>query len=511
MQFNLSNNEDFIVQRGNEVVNIFDIEGGGGGDSTGKTDVTAFTAHTADTSVHFTGDEKAKLSSVASGANVNVQADWSQTGTTADDYIKNKPNIPDESTVSGWGFTKNAGTITGINMNGASKGTSGVVNLGTVITAETDPTVPAWAKESTKPSYTASEVGALPDSTVIPTALSALTDDATHRLVTDTEKSAWNAAEANVQSDWSQTGTTADDYIKNKPNIPDESTVSGWGFTKNAGTITGINMNGASKGTSGVVNLGTVITAETDPTVPAWAKESTKPSYTASEVGALPDSTVIPTALSALTDDATHRLVTDTEKSAWNGKASASDLSTLSGTVTAHTADTTIHVTSGDKTSWNGKADNTAFTAHTASSTVHVSTSEKNTWNGKADNTAFTAHTASTTVHVSTSEKNTWNGKADSSDLNTLSGTVTGHTADTTIHVTSSDKTSWNGKADNTAFTAHTASTSVHLPTVSSSDNGKVLMVVNGVWTLVLPSSIYSGSNAPSNSLGNNGDLYLQI
>ena len=33
---------------------------------------------------------------------------------------------------------------------------------------------------------------------------------------------------------------------------------------------------------------------ETDPTVPAWAKAETKPSYTASEVGALPDTTVIP-------------------------------------------------------------------------------------------------------------------------------------------------------------------------------------------------------------------------
>ena len=43
-------------------------------------------------------------------------------------------DIPTESTVSGWGFTKNAGTITGITMNGASKGTSGVVDLGTVIT-----------------------------------------------------------------------------------------------------------------------------------------------------------------------------------------------------------------------------------------------------------------------------------------------------------------------------------------------------------------------------------------
>jgi hypothetical protein len=34
--------------------------------------------------------------------------------------------------------------------------------------------------------------------------------------------------------------------------------------------------------------------AETDPTVPSWAKASSKPTYTAAEVGALPDTTVIP-------------------------------------------------------------------------------------------------------------------------------------------------------------------------------------------------------------------------
>ena len=53
--------------------------------------------------------------------------------------IADPPTIPaavTESTVSGWGFTKNAGTITGIKMNGSSKGTSGVVDLGTVITAD---------------------------------------------------------------------------------------------------------------------------------------------------------------------------------------------------------------------------------------------------------------------------------------------------------------------------------------------------------------------------------------
>ena len=38
----------------------------------------------------------------------------------------------------------------------------------------------------------------------------------------------------------------------------------------------------------------TALQAETDPTVPAWAKAESKPTYTASEVGALPNTTSIP-------------------------------------------------------------------------------------------------------------------------------------------------------------------------------------------------------------------------
>ena len=68
--------------------------------------------------------------------NLNVpqeQANWSQSDSTAVDYIKNKPtNVSDFTNDAG--YTTNTGTITGITMNGVSKGTSGVVDLGTVIT-----------------------------------------------------------------------------------------------------------------------------------------------------------------------------------------------------------------------------------------------------------------------------------------------------------------------------------------------------------------------------------------
>lgn len=42
---------------------------------------------------------------------------------------------------------------------------------------------------------------------------------------------------------------------------------------------------------------------ETDPTVPAWAKAASKPTYTAAEVGALPANTPIPSKTSDLTND----------------------------------------------------------------------------------------------------------------------------------------------------------------------------------------------------------------
>ena len=43
---------------------------------------------------NYTTAEKTKLSGIAEGAEVNVQANWNQTNSASDDYIKNKPTIP---------------------------------------------------------------------------------------------------------------------------------------------------------------------------------------------------------------------------------------------------------------------------------------------------------------------------------------------------------------------------------------------------------------------------------
>lgn len=45
---------------------------------------------------------------------MNVQADWNETDVNSHAFINNKPTIPTEAIVSGWGFTKNQGTITSV-------------------------------------------------------------------------------------------------------------------------------------------------------------------------------------------------------------------------------------------------------------------------------------------------------------------------------------------------------------------------------------------------------------
>ena len=58
------------------------------------TDTTYSNATTSSAGL-MSSTDKAKLNGIASGAEVNVQANWNETDTTSDSYIQNKPAIPD--------------------------------------------------------------------------------------------------------------------------------------------------------------------------------------------------------------------------------------------------------------------------------------------------------------------------------------------------------------------------------------------------------------------------------
>ena len=173
----------------------------------------------------------------------------------------------------------------------------------------------------------------------------------------------------------------------------------------------------------------------------------------------------------------------------------------INNTLTAHTANTDIHVTVADKTAWNAKLDESDVaglfgnvnydsttqrinfyhesTGGTVLAYIDASDFVKDafldsvvvenrviegesvpclvfTWNtdaGKSETVIPIGGVFDPTNYYTKDEVNdaieaATSGKADTSAVTQVNNALTAHTADTTIHVTSSDKTTWNGKQD---------------------------------------------------------------
>ena len=402
-----------------------------------------------------------------------------------------------------------------------------------------------------------------------------VTQDAAHRFVSDSEKSTWDNKVSNVQADWNATSGLS--QILNKPTIPvavTESTVSGWGFTKNTGTVTGVKMNGTTKNpTSGVVDLGTVITSHQDISGKAdksaaigslsLSLDSTNykitlsgtkvdgTTFTVSDVIDLPLESVVVNGsynnttkkvvltlqsgstvefsvadlvsglqseitstnkLSAdlIADGTTNKVVTASEKTTWNGKQDA-----------LTNADVLTGITSTKVSNW----DNAATNSHTHSNKSvldGISSTDITNWNSKTNNVGTV-----TGVKMNGTTNNPTNGVVDLGTVITsettlskgsTSGTgnavtditVSGHqitlTKGTTFLTQHQSIKTLNG----TVLTGAGNITLTGVPAFSASDNGKILGVVNGQLAWVTPTTIYTGSGTPSSSTGNDGDIYLQ-
>ena len=409
--------------------------------------------------------------------------------------------------------------------------------------------------------------------TAVPASI--VTQDTAHRFVSDSEKTTWNNKVSNVQADWNATSGLS--QILNKPTIPvavTESTVSGWGFTKNTGTVTGVKMNGTTKNpTSGVVDLGTVITSHQDISGKAdksaaigslsLSLDSTNykitlsgtkvdgTTFTVSDVIDLPLESVVVNGsynnttkkvvltlqsgstvefsvadlvsglqseitstnkLSAdlIADGTTNKVVTASEKTTWNGKQDA-----------LTNADVLTGITSTKVSNW----DNAATNSHTHSNKSvldGISSTDITNWNSKTDNVGTV-----TGVKINGTTKNPTNGVVDlgsviTSETTLSKGTTTGTgNAVTDITVSGHQITLTKGTTfltqhqsiktlNGTELTGAGNITLTGVPAFSASDNGKILGVVNGQLAWVTPTTIYTGSGTPSSSTGNDGDIYLQ-
>lgn len=180
------------------------------------------------------------------------------------------------------------------------------------VTEETDPTVSEWAKQPTKPSYTADEVGALPVGTKIPTKTSDLTNDSGYltqipeEYVTETELVQKGYV---IEDDIPEklpspgiltfTGAVNDTYdgSANKTiNIPTgggEGGTSDYNALANKPKLNGVEIAGNKTSTDykivsseqGIENNGKFLGIGADGNV----TPVDKPTYTADEVGARPD------------------------------------------------------------------------------------------------------------------------------------------------------------------------------------------------------------------------------
>lgn len=273
--------------------------------------------------------------------------------------------------------------------------------------------------------------------TAVPASI--VTQNTTHRFVSDTEKTTWNNKVSNVQADWNATSGLA--QILNKPTIPaavTESTVSGWGFTKNTGTVTGVKMNGTTKNpTSGVVDLGTVITSHQD--ISGKADKS-------AAIGSLSlslDSTNYKITLSGTKVDGTTFTVSDVidlplesvvVNGSYNNTTKKVVLTLQSGsTVEFSVADLVSglqsEITSTNKLSADLIADGTTNKVVTAS--------EKTTWNGKQD--ALT--NADVLTGITSTKVSNWDNAATNSHTHSNKSVLDG--------ISSTDITNWNSKTDN--------------------------------------------------------------
>lgn len=285
-------------------------------------------------------------------------------------------------------------------------------DIGGGIGEETDPTVPAWAKQPNKPSYTAAEVGALSVDTKIPTVptnVSAFSNDAGYLTQVPSE------------------------YI----------------------TETELNAKGYITGYT-----------ETDPTVPAWAKAASKPSYTASEVGADAAGTASSAVSSHNTSTAAHNDIREL----------ISGLTTKLNTL-ANSDDTTLDQMSevvayiknnkslidGITTSKVNVADiinnlttnvsNKPLSAAQGVAIKGLIDALQTEVNGKATSSALTSHTGSTSnPHKVTA------AQVGADPSGTASTAVSNHNSSTTAH--SDIRTEVGKKANASDLTSHTGNTS---------------------------------------------------
>ena len=188
----------------------------------------------------------------------------------------------------------NAGKVLGIDEDGAVVPVDAPTSNEGGIVEETDPTVPAWAKQPEKPSYTAEEVGADASGTADRKVSAHNTSDASHndiRLLISELTARLNAIADSDDTTLDQLSEIVA-YIKANKGLINSITTDKVNVADIINNLTTSATNKPLSAKMGV-ELKTLIDSIKIPTslpasdVYAWAKQPNKPAYTSDEVGAI--------------------------------------------------------------------------------------------------------------------------------------------------------------------------------------------------------------------------------
>ena len=186
-------------------------------------------------------------------------------------------------------------------------------------------------------------------------------------------------------------------------------------------------------------------------------------------------------------DGTTNKVVTSANKTQWNNAISGVSLNGTAATVTNHVASLT------------GVATTTALNTHTGDTTVHITANDRSNWNCKVDS-----------VELGTSNPSAYSLQITEGDTQGLQPNLSQLTLSGGTNITITTGTPSSNIETSRVIDLSQSAIQKLVPSYSSADNGKILMVVNGALAWVNPTTIYTGTGTPSSSQGNNGDIYLQ-
>jgi len=390
----------------------------------GKTDTSAFTEHTSNSNLHFSGNEKENLDALTT----NIAA---ISGITADN-IDSWNAAAGQDLTQYYKKTETSGATELSTAFGNKADSSDLVSLSGTVTAHTaDTTIHVTTDDKSKWNNVDNKLNTSDFNTysgAVDTAIGNKVDkvsgkdlssnDFTDALKTKLDNIA-SGAEVNVQADWTETATTADSYIQNKPTL---------GTAAAKGVSTGItnsdNLIEAKHIYSGV-GVTVAYDSESHYIQLKNTAGSVLSSFDASTflVDGMVDSVTLETK-----SGSTYLVIT------WNTAAGKTKTELNIGDIfEADNYYTTAQTDTAIEAATSGKVDTTTFTAHTAS-TVHMTTTEKTNLDSLETNIAAISGITSTKV-------SNWDGAATDSHTHSNKTVLDG--------ISSDDIINWNSKTSN--------------------------------------------------------------